>query len=45
VIPAGPPRPIHLAQLNLARLRSPLDSESVRAFVAALDRINRVAEH
>lgn len=35
---------VHLAQVNLARLRFPLDSPAAREFVAALDRINRLAE-
>ena len=34
-----------LAQVNVARLRSPLDSEANAEFVAALDRINHLAEH
>lgn len=44
MIPPGPPRPAGLAQVNLARLRFPLDSAHLREFVAALDRINRLAE-
>jgi len=33
-----------LAQLNVARLRAPLDSPQLADFVGALDRINRVAD-
>jgi len=36
--------PSRLAQVNLSRLRFPLDSAPVREFVAALERINRLAE-
>jgi hypothetical protein len=39
------PRQMQLAQVNLARLRFPLDSPGAREFVAAVDRINRLAEH
>ena len=34
----------HLAQLNLARLRAPLESPELAAFVAALDPVNALAE-
>jgi hypothetical protein len=34
----------HLAQLNIATMREPLDSPSMRDFVANLDRINALAE-
>ncbi|HEY2764834.1 MAG TPA: DUF3291 domain-containing protein [Pseudonocardiaceae bacterium] len=34
----------HLAQANLSRLRYPPDSPQVGEFIAALDRINRLAE-
>lgn len=34
----------HLAQLNIARLVAPLDSEQLADFVAALDPVNTVAE-
>jgi uncharacterized protein DUF3291 len=34
----------HLAQLNIARLRAPLDSPIVAGFVAALDPINALAD-
>ena len=34
----------HLAQLNVARLRQPLDHPATAAFVAALDPINELAE-
>ena len=34
----------HLAQVNLARLRFPAGSPRVREFVAAVDRINRLAD-
>ena len=36
--------PYHVAQLNLARLRAPLESPGLAAFVAALDPINALAE-
>jgi Domain of unknown function (DUF3291) len=36
--------PVQLAQVNLARLRFPLDSAQASEFVAAVDRINRLAE-
>lgn len=41
---ASMPGPVQLAQVNLARLRFPLDSPQAREFVAAVDRINRLAE-
>jgi uncharacterized protein DUF3291 len=34
----------HLAQVNVARLRFPIDSPAAYEFVAALDRINRLAD-
>ena len=34
----------HLAQLNIARLRAPLDSPELADFVAALDPINALAD-
>jgi hypothetical protein len=34
----------HLAQINVARLRAPLDSPELRDFVDNLDRINALAE-
>ena len=34
----------HLAQLNVARLRAPLDSPELAGFVALLDEINALAE-
>lgn len=34
----------HLAQLNVARLRAPLDSPELAGFVALLDEINAAAE-
>jgi heme-degrading monooxygenase HmoA len=34
----------HLAQVNVARLRFPLDAPAASEFVAALDRINRLAD-
>ncbi len=34
----------HLAQLNVARLRFPIDSPEIAEFVAALDPINELAE-
>lgn len=40
----APTRPAQLAQVNLARLRFALDSVQAREFVAAVDRINRIAE-
>jgi hypothetical protein len=36
--------PAQLAQVNLARLRFPLDSEPIAEFVAALDRVNALAD-
>lgn len=38
------PGQVQLAQVNLARLNFPLDSPQSRDFVAAVDRINRLAE-
>lgn len=35
----------HLAQVNIARLRAPLDSDELAAFVAALDPVNASADH
>jgi len=37
--------PHELAQMNVARLRAPLDSPQLAGFVSALDRINAVADH
>src|SRR3954451_1084346 len=34
----------HLAQLNIARLRAPLDSPRLEAFVAALEPVNALAD-
>jgi hypothetical protein len=34
----------HLAQLNVARLREPLDHPDIASFVAALDEVNALAE-
>ncbi len=34
----------HLAQVNIARLRAPLDSEVLAGFVAALDAVNASAD-
>jgi hypothetical protein len=34
----------HLAQLNIGRLRAPLDSPQLAAFVEALDRVNELAD-
>jgi len=34
----------HLAQVNIARLRAPLDSEDLAGFVAALDPVNASAD-
>ncbi|MEX2151298.1 MAG: DUF3291 domain-containing protein [Steroidobacteraceae bacterium] len=36
--------PYELAQMNVARLRAPLDSPQLADFVGALDRINAVAD-
>lgn len=36
--------PMHLAQLNVARMVAPLDSPVMADFVANLERINRIAE-
>ena len=36
--------PYELAQMNLARLRAPLDSPQLADFVGALDRINALAD-
>lgn len=38
------PRPAELAQANLARMRFPLESEPMAAFVAALEPINLLAD-
>jgi len=38
-------RPAQLAQANLARMRFPLDAEPMAEFVAALERINALADH
>ena len=38
-------RSYHLAQLNIARMREPLDHPIMADFVAALDRINAMADH
>ncbi|MEV4382259.1 DUF3291 domain-containing protein [Streptosporangium sp. NPDC049644] len=35
---------MHLAQLNIAHMRAPVDSSELAAFVAGLDPINRLAE-
>jgi hypothetical protein len=35
---------MHLAQLNIARLKYPLDDERVAGFVDNLDRVNAIAE-
>ena len=35
---------LHLAQLNIARLRAPLDSPELADFVAALDPVNALAD-
>jgi hypothetical protein len=35
----------HLAQCNIGRLRAPLDSPPLADFVAALEPINRLADH
>jgi len=35
----------HLAQANIARMRARLDSPVMDEFVAALDPVNRIAEH
>jgi len=35
----------HLAQLNIGRLRGPLDSPELAGFVAALEPINALADH
>ena len=37
-------RPHHLAQLNVARLRAPIDSPILADFVAALDPVNELAD-
>ena len=34
----------HLAQLNVARLRAPIDSPLLADFVAALDPVNELAD-
>jgi Domain of unknown function (DUF3291) len=34
----------HLAQVNIARLRAPIDSERLADFVANLDRVNALAD-
>lgn len=35
---------VHLAELNVARLRHPLDAPETGEFVAVLDAVNRIAE-
>lgn len=35
----------HIAQLNIATLRAPIDSPQLSDFVANLDRINELADH
>jgi hypothetical protein len=35
---------VHLAQINVGRLRAPVDSPLVAEFMAALDRVNAMAE-
>src|SRR5687768_5900829 len=40
----GPMATCELAQMNVARLRAPLDSPQLADFVGALDRINAVAD-
>lgn len=35
---------MHIAQVNIARARGPLDSESMQTFVARLDEINALAD-
>jgi hypothetical protein len=34
----------HLAEVNIARLRAPIDSQMLRPFVDALDRVHALAE-
>ena len=34
----------HLAQVNIARMRGPIDSAVMKEFVAALDEVNAIAE-
>ncbi len=36
--------PFHLSQLNIARLRAPLDAPEIKEFVDFLDPVNRFAE-
>jgi hypothetical protein len=45
-LPATSPdgRPVHLAQVNVARLRASLDAPEMRGFAAALDPVNRLAD-
>lgn len=43
-VPAVPGAYVHLAQLNVARLRHPLDHLAMQGFVSRLDEINRLAE-
>lgn len=40
----GPPVEFHLAQINVARLRAPLDSPESSGFVANLEPINALAD-
>jgi len=35
----------HLAQVNIARMKAPLDSPTMAGFVARLDEINALADH
>ncbi|NGO15164.1 DUF3291 domain-containing protein [Streptomyces sp. HC44] len=39
-----PPAAYHLAQVNIARLKAPLDSPQLKDFVDALDPVNAVAD-
>ena len=41
----GEPAHFQIAQVNVARLREPLDHPSSRAFVAGLEPINALADH
>ena len=37
-------KPLHIAQVNIARMREPLDNPVMAGFVARLDEINALAD-
>jgi hypothetical protein len=36
--------PVHLAQVNIGRIKGPIDGETMAGFVARLDEINAIAD-